>query len=79
MRVLDVASGTGEPAISIATLLNGTGEVIATDVSEQPLQIGKQRARQRGLTNVSCRGRDGHCWPPPGGRRWSPASGSHRT
>ena len=37
MRVLDVACGTGEPAISLATLLNGTGEVIATDISSEPL------------------------------------------
>lgn len=52
MRVLDVASGTGEPAISIATLLRGTGEVIATDISAEPLKIGEQRARERGLDNV---------------------------
>ena len=37
-RVLDVASGTGEPAISIACQLSDTGEVIATDISTEPLQ-----------------------------------------
>ena len=52
MRVLDVACGTGEPAISIATQLNGTGEVVAADISESPLKIGQERAQQRGLNNI---------------------------
>lgn len=63
MQVLDVASGTGEPAISIAALLNGTGEVVATDVSEQPLKIGEQRAAQRGLSNIRFRIADVHQLP----------------
>jgi ubiquinone/menaquinone biosynthesis C-methylase UbiE len=53
VTVLDVASGTGEPAISIATALNGTGRVLATDISEGPLKIAKQRAEQRNLTNIT--------------------------
>jgi ubiquinone/menaquinone biosynthesis C-methylase UbiE len=52
LDVLDVASGTGEPAISIATALNGTGRVLATDISEGPLKIARQRAEQRNLTNI---------------------------
>jgi ubiquinone/menaquinone biosynthesis C-methylase UbiE len=52
MRVLDVACGTGEPAISIAALLRGTGNVIATDISAEPLKIGEQRARERSLDNI---------------------------
>lgn len=60
MRVLDVASGSGEPAISIATLLAGTGTVIATDISSQPLELARERARQRGLTNVEFRTADVH-------------------
>ncbi len=63
MRVLDVASGTGEPAISIATLLNGTGEVVATDISVEPLKIGEGRAQQRGLTNVRFQIADVHSLP----------------
>jgi ubiquinone/menaquinone biosynthesis C-methylase UbiE len=63
MRVLDVASGTGEPAISIATLLNGTGEVVATDISTEPLKIAEARAQQRGLTNIRCRIADVHELP----------------
>jgi ubiquinone/menaquinone biosynthesis C-methylase UbiE len=63
MLVLDVASGTGEPAISIATLLKGTGAVIATDISEDPLNIGEQRARQRALGNIRFRIADVHALP----------------
>ena len=60
MRVLDVASGTGEPAISIARLLAGTGSVVATDISPQALAVGEQRARQQGLTNISFAAADAH-------------------
>jgi ubiquinone/menaquinone biosynthesis C-methylase UbiE len=52
LSVLDVASGTGEPAISIATAMNGTGRVVASDISEAPLEIARQRAEQRNLTNI---------------------------
>lgn len=65
MRVLDVACGTGEPAISIAALLRGTGEVIATDISAEPLKIGEQRARERGLDNVRFVRADVHQLPFP--------------
>jgi len=63
MRVLDVASGTGEPAISIATLLHGTGEVVATDISTEPLKVGEGRAQQRGLTNIRFQIADVHSLP----------------
>jgi ubiquinone/menaquinone biosynthesis C-methylase UbiE len=63
MRVLDVASGTGEPAISIATLLNRSGEVIATDISAAPLRIAQARAQQRGLGNIRFQLADVHALP----------------
>jgi ubiquinone/menaquinone biosynthesis C-methylase UbiE len=63
MRVLDVACGTGEPAISIATELDGTGEVIATDISPEPLKIGEARARERGLNNIRFQQADVHQLP----------------
>src|SRR4051794_24404345 len=52
LTVLDVASGTGEPAISIASKLQGTGRVIASDISEGPLKIARERAAKRALTNI---------------------------
>jgi ubiquinone/menaquinone biosynthesis C-methylase UbiE len=65
LRVLDVASGTGEPAISIATALNGTGMVTATDISAEPLAIGEQRARERNLSNIRFLVADVHALPFP--------------
>jgi len=63
IRVLDVASGTGEPAISIATQLNGSGEVVATDISNGPLEVGGGRARERGLENIRFQQADVHQLP----------------
>jgi SAM-dependent methyltransferase len=63
MRVLDIASGTGEPAISIAALLHGTGHVVATDISAEPLSVGRQRAGERGLTNIEFVPADVHRLP----------------
>jgi ubiquinone/menaquinone biosynthesis C-methylase UbiE len=51
-RVLDIACGTGEPSITIARLLQGTGEVIGVDISSGPLAVATERARQHGLSNV---------------------------
>jgi SAM-dependent methyltransferase len=53
MRVLDLASGTGEPAISLAPLVAPLGHVTALDLSPELLEIALKRARQRGLTNFS--------------------------
>src|SRR5690348_6414437 len=48
--VLDVATGTGEPALSIAALLKN-GRVIATDLSEEMLVIANEKASNLDLTN----------------------------
>ncbi|HYA95433.1 MAG TPA: class I SAM-dependent methyltransferase [Terriglobales bacterium] len=63
MHVLDVASGTGEPAISIAQRLNGTGLVVGIDISAEPLKIAEQRARERGLSNTRFEQADVHSLP----------------
>jgi len=63
MRVLDVACGTGEPAISLASRLQGSGMVIGSDVSLQPLQMAAQRARERGLRNAGFQQADAHFLP----------------
>ncbi len=65
MSVLDVACGSGEPAISIATLLNGTGEVIGIDLAQAALQTATERAAQRQLTNVRFQPADAHELPFP--------------
>ena len=65
MRVLDIACGTGEPAISLATQMDGSGEMIGVDISEAPLQIAAERAAQRGLTNARFQKADAHHLPFP--------------
>ena len=65
MRVLDIACGTGEPAISLATQMDGSGEMIGVDISEAPLQIAAERATQRGLTNARFQKADAHHLPFP--------------
>lgn len=67
MRVLDVACGSGEPAISIAALLQGTGEVVGIDLAESALRAAEERARQRGLTNARFQAADAHHLPFPDG------------
>ena len=49
--VLDVASGTVEPGLTIATILNG-GKVIITDLAEDMLGIASENAIQRGIKNI---------------------------
>ncbi len=48
--VLDIASGTGEPAITIAGIAR-KGKVVATDLSEQMLEAATENARSKGLQN----------------------------
>jgi len=63
MHVLDAACGTGEPAISIAQLLHGTGLVVGIDISTEPLKIAEQRARDRSLSNTRFQQADVHSLP----------------
>jgi ubiquinone/menaquinone biosynthesis C-methylase UbiE len=63
MHVLDIACGTGEPAISIAELLAGSGDVVGADISPAPLKIAEERAIQRGLTNATFQQADAHHLP----------------
>jgi SAM-dependent methyltransferase len=65
MEVLDLASGTGEPAISLASRVGPDGHVAALDLSADLLKIAEERARQRGLTNFSARQADAHDLPFP--------------
>lgn len=63
MKVLDLASGTGEPAITLATQVGPDGHVIALDLSQDLLEIAEGRARARGLTNFTTRQADAHSLP----------------
>ena len=63
MNVLDLATGTGEPAISLASRVAPGGHVSALDLSPELLEIAADRARQRGLTNFATRQADAHDLP----------------
>jgi len=65
MKVLDLASGTGEPAISLASKVGSTGHVTALDLSAELLEIANQRAQARQLTNFSTRQADAQDLPFP--------------
>ena len=49
--ILDIASVTGEPGLTIASMLTG-GKVILTDLSEDMLAIARQNANLRGIKNI---------------------------
>jgi ubiquinone/menaquinone biosynthesis C-methylase UbiE len=51
-RVLDIATGIGEPAITAANQMGNNGHILATDISSQMLSVAKQRAISLGLQNV---------------------------
>lgn len=52
LKVLDVATGIGEPAITAALRVGNDGYVLATDLSSQMLSIAKERARLLNLDQI---------------------------
>lgn len=52
--VLDIASGTGEPGLTIASRL-GAGKVILTDLAEDMLEIASENAARRNIENIDTR------------------------
>jgi ubiquinone/menaquinone biosynthesis C-methylase UbiE len=50
-QVLDVAAGTGEPGLTIASMIPN-GRVIITDLAEGMLTIAHKNARARGIDNI---------------------------
>jgi SAM-dependent methyltransferase len=59
MRVLDLATGIGEPAVTAAKRVGPSGRVVAADFSPQMLAIAAERAASHGLVNVETRVVDG--------------------
>jgi ubiquinone/menaquinone biosynthesis C-methylase UbiE len=52
--ILDVAGGTGEPGLTIASMING-GKVFITDIAEGMLEIAQENAMLRGIKNIETR------------------------
>jgi SAM-dependent methyltransferase len=51
-KVLDIATGIGEPAVTAARRVKPNGKVVATDISPQMLAIAKSRAKMLGLDGL---------------------------
>src|SRR5689334_5010066 len=47
---LDIASGTGEPGLTVARIAPG-GHVVLTDLSAEMLDVAERRARAQGVAN----------------------------
>jgi SAM-dependent methyltransferase len=58
-RILDIAAGAGEPAVSAAERVGPEGYVLATDISEGIVELARQVAQERGLKQVETRAMDG--------------------
>jgi SAM-dependent methyltransferase len=54
-RVLDIATGIGEPALTAARRAGPGGRVLATDLAPPMLAFAEERAREAGLANVEVR------------------------
>ncbi|CAN5924269.1 hypothetical protein BH11MYX4_BH11MYX4_50520 [soil metagenome] len=55
MRVLDLATGRGEPAVRAAHRVGPTGSVLGLDHSEAMLHMARERAALEGLSNLELR------------------------
>jgi SAM-dependent methyltransferase len=55
MRVLDLACGSGHPALDLARLLQPGGTVLATDLVEEMVEATLRHARQAGIDNLEAR------------------------
>jgi ubiquinone/menaquinone biosynthesis C-methylase UbiE len=50
--VLDVATGTGQPALTISKVVGPNGRVVGVDLSPEMLGVAKEEAAYQGLTNA---------------------------
>jgi enediyne biosynthesis protein CalE5 len=55
-RLLDIASGTGEPAISAAHIVGESGKVIGIDLVDEMLAVAREKVAKTNLENI-----DFHC------------------
>lgn len=53
LRVLDLGSGTGYPALLAAQTVGATGSVAGIDLAEHMLAVAERKAKRLGLHNVS--------------------------
>lgn len=63
LKVLDLASGSGEPALSIAKAVAPGGQVVATDMVAEMLHAAKENAEASGLSNIEFHAADAEQLP----------------
>ncbi|MEE9424442.1 MAG: class I SAM-dependent methyltransferase [Methylococcales bacterium] len=51
-RLLDIASGTGEPAITAAQIVGESGKVIGTDLVDEMLVVAREKTTSMNLNNI---------------------------
>ncbi len=51
-RILDIATGTGEPALSLARRLAGKTSIVGIDTAQGMVDIAQSKAEQEGLENI---------------------------
>jgi SAM-dependent methyltransferase len=66
-RVLDIASGVGDPSIAIAEKVGPAGSVLATDLVAEMLAFAREKAAERGVKNIEFRHVDGEALDAPAG------------
>jgi ubiquinone/menaquinone biosynthesis C-methylase UbiE len=57
-RILDLGTGPGEPAMTIAQAIGPKGRVAGVDLSENMIELATQSAHDRGLANIEFRTMD---------------------
>jgi ubiquinone/menaquinone biosynthesis C-methylase UbiE len=65
MRVLDLASGVGDPALSVAEKVGPSGRVTATDLGPGMISLAEELARKKGLANIEFREASAESLPFP--------------
>src|SRR3977135_550579 len=65
MRVLDLACGVGDPALSIAAEVAPSGRVTATDLGPGMMSLAEELARRKGLANIDFREANAESLPFP--------------
>jgi SAM-dependent methyltransferase len=63
LSVLDIASGTGEPAITLAKAVGPNGHAMGTDLARGMLDVAEENAQSARVTNVSFEQADAHSLP----------------
>jgi ubiquinone/menaquinone biosynthesis C-methylase UbiE len=63
LHILDLASGSGEPALAVAKAVGPDGRVVATDLVPEMLVVAQEHAHARSLANMEFRAADAEQLP----------------